>query len=849
MSRDLAPSQTYYTLMGVDHHHTMPSLGTVDKARVRIGRIRCLTRTVECMKKGESIPEPICFVPKEIRIEYEGEETLNVHEEPKDGAKILEKLPSGKTTTFTCTGRPVFNAQGGWLKMTSPHSGWVLLQPQQKSLKGKLKVVGPEKKADEKEGRKVAVEWLKVVEQMCSLHMVKPPLLASFDEEEMKKLQTPPPGWSLEADEELAFFLSQHGVNTSSLGTGVQGSEYFTQVEVSSEESQIPNLLDTDLESYWESDGNQGQHWIRFHMKPGTIIEKFSLFVDPDDGSYLPKRVVVKGGSSGNLSTLQTRTYGTRDYESKELQLFPYPLDSYKEIIETHFKSCFQGGIDARVRGVSLVTRTAQSIFLESETLSESMFTPDKVTCYPKLQPFSPKQLFYRGLVLKRLAFLLDQDLSYILPPLQPSVSGIGSSPLSSVSTIRQLWRLSRKRNAIIQQLVSDTSTTSPERPVIFINRMAAKDHKEDPTKDRECKKTIFCQLIRELRKHTKPATYNFRWAGHWTQWWECKFIQEGIIDQGGGFRDTLADIAEELCPTDPDSAVALPLFVRSPNQSQDSSNVYRDAYTPNPGCKEYSWYQFVGQLMGAMYRSQESLVLSLPQFLWKYLIGEAVTWARDFVSIDSAEVKLIDSIETMTKEKFDAAFAGALDYSTVLSNGDTVALVGNGQKLVTYEDRLEYCRLVKEARMAESNAQLAAIRKGFIQVVPSDVLNLLTWQELELKVCGNPEISIEALKKSTRYDDGLSESNERVKMMWAALEKFSNEERSRFLRFVTGRRRLPCTIIVETAEGSSKLPTSATCANTVYLPKYDSVEEAVDRLRYAAYNCVAIDTDMSPWE
>jgi E3 ubiquitin-protein ligase HECTD3 len=51
-------------------------------------------------------------------------------------------------------------------------------------------------------------------------------------------------------------------------------------------------------------------------------------------------------------------------------------------------------------------------------------------------------------------------------------------------------------------------------------------------------------------------------------QWWECKFIGEGIIDQGGGFRDSLSDIAEELCPnTSLDSPVPLPFFIRSPNQ------------------------------------------------------------------------------------------------------------------------------------------------------------------------------------------------------------------------------------------------------------------------------------------
>lgn len=64
-------------------------------------------------------------------------------------------------------------------------------------------------------------------------------------------------------------------------------------------------------------------------------------------------------------------------------------------------------------------------------------------------------------------------------------------------------------------------------------------------------------------------ATNNslFRWPGHCSQWWECKFVSEGIIDQGGGFRDSLCDLAEELCPSDPHAPVPLTLFVRAPNQ------------------------------------------------------------------------------------------------------------------------------------------------------------------------------------------------------------------------------------------------------------------------------------------
>lgn len=831
-------------------------MGTVDPARVRLGRIRCLTSTVECLRTGEDIPGPISFVPKTLTFELsEMKDSLSILENPKDGAKVVEKIAIGKTIKITCRGQPLFNSCGGWVKVISPsHQGWILLQPNNKHLKMSIKVIPasvPAEPANKKHpDKREATDWLKAVEQMCTLHFGKQPQLTNQDEEEVQKLRMSPPGWNLEADEELAHFLVQFGYYGTGLagGTGIQGNEHFSKVQASSEEDQIGDMLNPDLEDhYWESDGSQGEHWLRFHMKPGTVIQKFALLVDSDDGSYLPRRVVVKGGTPGNTSVIATRSFSSIDYDSKELQLFLTPLTAFYEIIEVQFKTCYQGGIDCRIRGVAITTQATSTIFMESENLSKDVFTPERIARYPKLQPFQPEQLFYRGLLLKRIAHLLNLDIAYMLPRTKQKVA----SRMDAVCLIRQLWPLSLQRNSLIQLILGETSTSSPSRPVLYVNRITAREHMGDPSKDPECKKTVFNQIIHELKKHTKSSSYNYRWAGHWSQWWECKFTQEGIIDQGGGFRDSIADMADELCPSDPDSEVALPLFIRSSNQSQDSSNVYRDTYIPNPSCSLKDKYFFVGQLMGAMFRSQESFTLSLSQMVWKQLVGEPVSWTRDFVTIDSAEVKFIDSIETMKREKFEDAFEGALKFTTVLSDGETVPLLPDGgDELVTYNNRIKYCKMVKEKRMNENEVQISAVRQGLVSVIPVELLNLITWQELELKVCGCPEISVELLKKSTRYDSSLSETCQTVKIMWEALEKFSNDDRSRFLRFITGRRRLPCTIFIDSAENTnSKLPTSATCSNTLYLPKYRNVEEAVDRLRYASYNCVAIDTDMTPWD
>lgn len=46
---------------------------------------------------------------------------------------------------------------------------------------------------------------------------------------------------------------------------------------------------------------------------------------------------------------------------------------------------------------------------------------------------------------------------------------------------------------------------------------------------------------------------------------------------------------------------------------------------------------------------------------------------------------------------------------------------------------------------------QIAAMQAGLLKVVPQAVLDLLTWQEVEKKVCGDPEISVDALKRLSK--------------------------------------------------------------------------------------------------
>ena len=202
-------------------------MAAVEPARARLGRIRCLIQAVESMKQGESLPEALCYVPKTIRLQCEGDEPVDIREQPKSSATSIAKLPAKKNHVLEAEGLPMFNEEGGWMKLVTPHPGnWVLVQPSKVALKIKWKLL-------ETSGAEPS-NWLEMVERLFSLQLLKQALPSSCDSEEIRLLQVPPPGWSLEADEELARFLVEQGGGPNVLDSAIMGSEHIIKIEASS---------------------------------------------------------------------------------------------------------------------------------------------------------------------------------------------------------------------------------------------------------------------------------------------------------------------------------------------------------------------------------------------------------------------------------------------------------------------------------------------------------------------------------------------------------------------------------------------------------------------------------------
>ncbi|XP_052273526.1 E3 ubiquitin-protein ligase HECTD3-like [Dreissena polymorpha] len=824
--------------------------------RKRLAKIRCLQECIQCFKEKRKLPESLCYVASEIVYKCSPKCFIQVYSEPSTESKRIRDLNASSDSLVYVSGEEMCNAGGKWLKVVKFKStagaedivfdtdAWFLLYSTKTPTEDLLSLQEVSPSVPKDSPCKVVInKWMDVVCHHFSLDLrkknvyVTPPDICA-----VSRLQTVPVNWSIEHDEALVRLMSKY----VSPDNGQLGAikNYVDAIEVSSfiGDYGASCLTDGDPETFWESDGTAGRHWIKLKMKKGTIIKKLQICLDSSDDNYLPSKIVVKGGDLSNGKILNVVNIDWETEEAGTHTILSNMTEHY-QWVTIKIKDCKAGGIDTRIRELKLVST-------EERTLGfyRDFFRSENLVRFPILETYSNEELYHRSQVLQRFMEIVDCVLLYIVPAWEFSIGSY-----SSLEFVRQLLPLSKKRLTLIETCLKETALKwPPDMPKLFINRRTAMEHRCDPAADPEYKNSIFMQIYEGLKprdRMSKPL--NYRWSSRYEQWWECKFVSEGVIDQGGGFRDSMSDLSEELCPSSSEGLVPLPYFIRSPNQFCEDSNINRDVFVPNPQCRDFPRYEWIGQLMGACLRGKENLVLSLPRFVWKRLVGERVTWERDYSTVDASSVKLIDTLE-MSESTADFA-SSPRSWSCTLSDGSMVLIKvdweGNSVPL-KYEDRERYCSEVRQIRMTEFDEQIAALRSGLLKTIPQAVLDLLTWQELEQRISGDPEISIEALKLSTHYDD-VDEKGVRVKYMWEALRNFSNEDRSRFLRFITGRRRLPATVHISSGRDNAVdcLPESSTCGNTLYLPNYSSAKMAEEKIRYATYNCMDIDTDMNLWE
>lgn len=172
------------------------------------------------------------------------------------------------------------------------------------------------------------------------------------------------------------------------------------------------------------------------------------------------------------------------------------------------------------------------------------------------------------------------------------------------------------------------------------------------------------------------------------------------------------------------------------------------------------------------------------------------------------------------------------------------VPLVEGGEsKAVTDENKLEWLERLLRSELVDGCAEAARhMRRGFLDVVgrpnvDADLPELSKWttphlcmlspSELQTTWSGAP-VGRACIAELRRVAEVHPEVAEQAEWLWQVLDELSDEQRARYLRFVTGSSRRPSSgfttfRIGPKAGGDGAYPFAHTCANALDMPSYSA--------------------------
>ena len=383
-------------------------------------------------------------------------------------------------------------------------------------------------------------------------------------------------------------------------------------------------------------------------------------------------------------------------------------------------------------------------------------------------------------------------------------------------------------KSPILEKVIANTTSHSGSGlPASFllnnVTAMSSRDNAEFEPSNSQC---CFVQAFNQL-KEKDSAIYKHLFAVD--RVFQINFVGESGIDAGGVFREGISSMCQDLFSDH------FNLFILCPN-GQHETHMNCEKFVPNPAHTTplaLQMYEFVGKLMACSLRAKLMLPFEFPSIIWKLICGEELNLA-DLNAHDAISCQLLEALRKCdedgikNQEMFSAKYSDTLRWTYNGSDGVERELAkGSNSRVVTYENKNEFCDLMEKARMGEFSEQVKAMRKGFEVVLPERIIQLFSWDQLEVLVAGNPVIDM-AMWKQQSSSSGLS--TKLVSMFWKVMESLTNKEQSSFIRFAWGRSRLPplkeFTTKMRLTSGAGRLPVAHTCFFSVELPDYETEEE-----------------------
>ncbi|PKI84380.1 HECT-type E3 ubiquitin transferase [Malassezia vespertilionis] len=305
------------------------------------------------------------------------------------------------------------------------------------------------------------------------------------------------------------------------------------------------------------------------------------------------------------------------------------------------------------------------------------------------------------------------------------------------------------------------------------------------------------------------------------------RFHGEEGVDAGGVTREWFQVLSREMF--DPNYALFQPCAADRTTYQPNSKSAVNELHL--------SFFTFIGRVIGKAIYDSRLLDAYFTRSFYKHILGRPV----DYKDLEAIDPEYYNSVEWMLANDI----TDVLELSFTVDDeefGETkvIELKPNGANIpVTEENKQEYVRLVTEQRLSKSiQSQIDAFLQGFKEIIPTELIQIFSEQELELLISGLPDIDVDAWKNNTELQ-GYSSSDPMVQWWWRAVRSFDQTQRAKLLQFITGTSKVPLEgfsqlqgvqgtqrFNIHKAYGENRLPAAHTCFNQLDLPQYDSYDK-----------------------
>jgi len=328
----------------------------------------------------------------------------------------------------------------------------------------------------------------------------------------------------------------------------------------------------------------------------------------------------------------------------------------------------------------------------------------------------------------------------------------------------------------------------------------------------------------------------------------KISFTGELCYDAGGIFREWFTTIFKSL------ESASLKLFVVS--DSNDFS------YNINPFLKHtndnFKYFTFIGKLLGKALLDNITINVCFNKIIYKMILQEDITF-DDLTFIDnplhSSLQNLKEIYSTSSNDDFykDLGICYSVDMEDVNKKIHSLDLIekGRDKPIININDyinkRISLMKGIYEPFIKK-------IRESLFKLIPKDVIQNFTSDELELLINGRPFIDIEEWREFTDYKEPYNRDHIIIKWFWEILDELSQKELSNLLMFSTGTSRVPFggfnslesnrgTIArfqiesIPYVRGKKNFVKAHTCFNRLDIPIFDTKNELKEAIQFISSN------------